>query len=160
MRPNDYKDAYAWRISIHAPRERCDYRKWFRNGFWIISIHAPRERCDYYEGAEARMSLISIHAPRERCDPFSNSIKSSLSTFQSTHRVSDATRFPAASASTHLLFQSTHRVSDATIVTFVPSTVVKVFQSTHRVSDATIAMDFRFPVPSISIHAPRERCDS
>ena len=124
-------------ISIHAPRERCDlpdYYQQMKTG--TISIHAPRERCDGGKVRVMEQKTISIHAPRERCD--GRTLVSAFLSFK---------------------FQSTHRVSDATIVTFVPSTVVNVFQSTHRVSDATIAMDFRFPVPSISIHAPRERCD-
>ena len=79
-------------------------------------------------------------------------------TFQSTHRVSDATtglkqRRNGGGISIHaprercdakrndrkvdqFRFQSTHRVSDAT-TPFTSSFRTKSFQSTHRVSDAT-----------------------
>ena len=78
-------------ISIHAPRERCDGEPvgyWSENG---ISIHAPRERCDLDVLSSCAIKQISIHAPRERCDikrapEFTSGFK-----FQSTHRVSDAT---------------------------------------------------------------------
>ena len=33
-----------------------------------ISIHAPREGCDYYKKSEGFRHIISIHAPREGCD--------------------------------------------------------------------------------------------
>ena len=101
--------------------------------------------------------------------------------FQSTHRVSDATR--AASAGFNPAeFQSTHRVSDATLALVCPvianvisihaprercdfltsvSSVKKLrFQSTHRVSDATLNSIPVVYLNGISIHAPRERCDS
>ena len=81
------------------------------------------------------ISRISIHAPRERCDqvaPFA----------------------PFAP-----VFQSTHRVSDATFALDRFSFVFQ-FQSTHRVSDATVATQLLLvDLLSISIHAPRERCD-
>ena len=34
------------KISIHAPRERSDLLKYYKNGGQNISIHAPRERSD------------------------------------------------------------------------------------------------------------------
>ena len=58
------------KISIHAPRERCDVgygaSTYKATG---ISIHAPRERCDYQQAVDdINSDIISIHAPRERCD--------------------------------------------------------------------------------------------
>ena len=80
------------KISIHAPREGCDWcwLFWWRLAY--ISIHAPREGCDVAyalfalvlerfqsthpaRGATAMLeddpvllAYISIHAPREGCD--------------------------------------------------------------------------------------------
>ena len=34
----------------------------------VISIHAPREGCDYRQPAPTTEGVISIHAPREGCD--------------------------------------------------------------------------------------------
>ena len=63
-----------WRdgISIHAPREGCDYggRDWYQS--LSISIHAPREGCDVPAQVLADVVLISIHAPREGCDANNN----------------------------------------------------------------------------------------
>ena len=35
-----------------------------------VSIHAPREGCDYRVVVLARDGVVSIHAPREGCDKF------------------------------------------------------------------------------------------
>ena len=79
------------KISIHAPRERCDLFACSRASSLLIfqsthpargatlhvfppsrdtaiSIHAPRERCDLMGHANVLITTISIHAPRERCD--------------------------------------------------------------------------------------------
>ena len=78
-------------ISIHAPREGCDFKLTEFVPLYDISIHAPREGCDPPEapsetvyvvfqsthpvrGATAPIKgayfnqSISIHAPREGCD--------------------------------------------------------------------------------------------
>ena len=34
----------------------------------IVSIHAPREGCDFLHSASAHVVLVSIHAPQEGCD--------------------------------------------------------------------------------------------
>ena len=79
-------------VSIHAPRERCDYLQNQLISSQVqfqfthpgrgatsfpfppgrpqkVSIHAPRERCDI-STLVVRLSqiVVSIHAPRERCD--------------------------------------------------------------------------------------------
>ena len=79
-----------------------------------ISIHAPRERCDAAEDVEPAPPLISIHAPRERCDGSYDKEVDFTTSFQSTHRVSDATTWYIVPILTVSPFQSTHRVSDAT----------------------------------------------
>ena len=56
-------------ISIHAPREGCDFMEVNRILMGLnISIHAPREGCDVTQGGYALREGISIHAPREGCD--------------------------------------------------------------------------------------------
>ena len=56
-------------ISIHAPREGCDYNPQSDSGYPAISIHAPREGCDSFAVKVGdRVNSISIHAPREGCD--------------------------------------------------------------------------------------------
>ena len=78
-------------ISIHAPREGCDYQNGdptdVRTVFQstrpvrgatehdadlvvdvVISIHAPREGCDFQPAPFVHERTISIHAPREGCD--------------------------------------------------------------------------------------------
>ena len=79
-------------VSIHAPREGCDYQVFVGEVSLLeVSIHAPREGCDYYgigldngqlsfnsrtpRGVRRELvvrfgysSEVSIHAPREGCD--------------------------------------------------------------------------------------------
>ena len=56
-------------VSIHAPREGCDYVDTIDTVcIPEVSIHAPREGCDTDTlGVKADL-LVSIHAPREGCD--------------------------------------------------------------------------------------------
>ena len=79
------------RISIHAPREGCDYggRDWYQS--LSISIHAPREGCDVPAQVLADVVLISIHAPREGATCPSCTAPARTCSFQSTHPVRGAT---------------------------------------------------------------------
>ena len=82
------------RISIHAPRVRCDSGRSSRLSLHDISIHAPRVRCDFAATTNDSIFLISIHAPRVRCDcSIGQSATRSLK-FQSTHLVWGATLTP------------------------------------------------------------------
>ncbi len=79
-------------ISIHAPREGCDFGMGAVPQQPHISIHAPREGCDIPPWWFVAGSRISIHAPREGCDrPVSHPVRS-RKVFQSTHPVRGATR--------------------------------------------------------------------
>ena len=41
----------VWAVSIHAPREGCDYKALIGEVFArYVSIHAPREGCDEAKG--------------------------------------------------------------------------------------------------------------
>ena len=183
----DYKregvPCFDYEISIHAPREGCDFHRFAictylhhfnprtprgvrRSGLCLyhrgnryfnprtprgvrlqnqrricyhgqISIHAPREGCD------AGVLLpclgcrgISIHAPREGCDAKKERYIWFTPLFQSTH--------PARGATSGLCV-------------YIP---LRLFQSTHPARGATRAALAGHPHADISIHAPREGCDS
>ena len=79
---------------------------------------------------------ISIHAPREGCDQTFMSLPLETREFQSTHPARGATRL-RPSASTLPRFQSTHPARGATLQT----------------GGINLSRN-------ISIHAPREGCDS
>ena len=52
-------------ISIHAPREGCDFAPRNDGGMWVISIHAPREGCDCQnQGSSSRMDYFNPRTPR------------------------------------------------------------------------------------------------
>ena len=102
-----------------------------------ISIHAPREGCDYITFLELSRREISIHAPREGCD-----------------------NYAAWYTQNHMPFQSTHPVRGATFTGYDSAESFQ-FQSTHPVRGATWWSCINFRCYNIiSIHAPREGCDS
>ncbi len=84
-------NCYTKSVSIHAPREGCDFwgdfalnvavrfqfthpgrgatsSEEFRGHNTSVSIHAPREGCDPTSDLARVLSSVSIHAPREGCD--------------------------------------------------------------------------------------------
>ena len=71
----------AGNISIHAPREGCDFFFHIVFPSPLISIHAPREGCDRRQGIPYRHHRISIHAPREGCDISTNTTVRALTDF-------------------------------------------------------------------------------
>ena len=80
-----------------------------------ISIHAPREGCDYKrEGVPCFDYEISIHAPREGCDSKINGVSATTVKFQSTHPARGATRGCYCHAWVAGVFQSTHPARGAT----------------------------------------------
>ena len=82
-----------------------------------ISIHAPREGCDFLPLRVRSRRHISIHAPCEGCDTKREVNLDLRRVFQSTHPVRGATP-----KSRHIdaprLFQSTHPVRGATARAF------------------------------------------
>ena len=169
-------------VSIHAPREGCDIRYAHLLGRELVSIHAPREGCDQQgslsliieEGgfnsrtpggvrllSEYRCGTcagVSIHAPREGCDRRPAVRPRSRACFNSRTpggvRLSRCSRGVAVS-----VFQFTHPGRGATKL-FKPSPSDEEFQFTHPGRGATVALDQPVGYPSVSIHAPREGCDS
>ena len=125
-------------ISIHAPREGCDTGRWARFGYFAISIHAPHEGCDR---ARVRARAHSI-------------------LFQSTHPARGATRLIPAYLEVFDRFQSTHPARGAT--KRAPSAA----QEHHYFNPRTPRGVRPSPLAGaavgagISIHAPREGCDS
>ena len=101
---------------------------------------------------------VSIHAPREGCD-HDPAVRAGMERrFQFTHPVRGATeevgrRFFAA------LFQFTHPVRGATSGASAAMKAVE-FQFTHPVRGATQLREEARDQGRVSIHAPREGCDS
>ena len=56
-----------------------------------VSIHAPREGCDFKEAIDRLEQEVSIHAPREGCDMSRRLAPSVCVVFQFTHPVRGAT---------------------------------------------------------------------
>ena len=124
---------------------------------------------------------ISIHAPREGCDSLLVCTRSACVPFQSTHPARGATRRYVCT-NEGWRFQSTHPARGATVrggrpgshrKNFNPRTprgvrllqeqeaeLEQVFQSTHPARGATHRHIQGRQYSKISIHAPREGCDS
>ena len=167
-------------ISIHAPREGCDFRQFGELARVLISIHAPREGCDLWRGLFLLLFEISIHAPREGCDLAATLALPTLSLFQSTHPVRGATGLAVGFCGGALISIHAPRegcdgsgeaaTGHAGISIHAPregcdimrgskATQKAVFQSTHPVRGATIKTCLALADYLISIHAPREGCD-
>ena len=102
----------------------------------FVSIHAPREGCDELAKVLKPLTFVSIHAPREGCDPCSAFAQRCVRRFNS--RTPGGVRHLAEEiAKDEAKFQFTHPGRGATCVEIdLP------------------ALD------EVSIHAPREGCDS
>ena len=125
-----------------------------------ISIHAPREGCD-------RVVCICLYhlthdfnprTPRG-VRPMLRMMRSSATRFQSTHPARGATGGTCQRTPVRRYFNPrTPRGVRPTTVTSRP--VLLVFQSTHPARGATVERFARRMWTSISIHAPREGCDT
>ena len=169
-------------ISIHAPREGCDRAgtETHQSG-QPISIHAPREGCDAAQpfrpqgrpqfqsthpargatpksGDSISSTRISIHAPREGCD--FNSWTASVYKWHFNPRTPRGVRpTQYGGMNGEKQFQSTHPARGATQNYHVVHRG-QSFQSTHPARGATLVSVVNAPHLLISIHAPREGCDS
>ena len=167
-------------ISIHAPREGCDFFqvyghrvplefqsthpvrgathytvRWMND--FTISIHAPREGCDCQNWWADLSNAISIHAPREGCDTDAQNHANNAGISIHAPREGCDRHFVHASLD-GIEFQSTHPVRGATRV-LLHAFRILLFQSTHPVRGATMSIFATRPCRWISIHAPREGCD-
>ena len=168
-------------ISIHAPREGCDWitsapaTKEFDNfnprtprgvrqfhqpsysatgGFQ--STHPARGATSTSNSSRARIA-ISIHAPREGCDDLRSGFFG-LNTI-SIHAPREGCDPVFANIGEQpILFQSTHPARGATGFKRV-LVVAPKFQSTHPARGATEEDEEDDDDEEISIHAPREGCD-
>ena len=127
-------------ISIHAPRVRCDVQAQNAPGAKLsISIHAPRVRCDCNEFLDDsdRSMFISIHAPRVRCDFRMDEIGNNF----------DNNFNPRTSCEVRHLVKE---IKSILKIDFNPRTSCEVRPSFNFSASSLL---------SISIHAPRVRCD-
>ncbi len=125
-------------ISIHAPREGCDGAAVSASAWvWIFQSTHPARGATRPRSEERGRAGISIHAPREGCDPWRMPTLADEKVFQSTHPARGATP-GRQSARPELRY-------------FNPRTPRGVRH--QAIADKYTAM-------SISIHAPREGCDS
>ena len=126
-------------ISIHAPREGCDFMEVNRILMGLnISIHAPREGCDgTRRRAGTSCSTISIHAPREGCDLLLLTSGPPAPHFNPRTPRGVRPSAAAATASSTMVFQSTHPARGATSQPSTPAAPSQ-FQSTHPARGATV----------------------
>ena len=141
--PNEHERGNIMSISIHAPREGCDWA-----AGWILPTQSPFQSTHPVRGATGSHFLnlggrgkfqsthpvrgatilrilwpmplkISIHAPREGCDVIVHKFSPASLAFQSTHPVRGATELGRFWAMLYQ-FQSTHPVRGATSFRNVP----------------------------------------
>ena len=123
-------------VSIHAPREGCDFSRPWHPLEQGGSIHAPREGCDWRPDNSRPHPRVSIHAPREGCDCI-------LLALVFAERV----------------FQFTHPGRGATLRS-VPQRLELKGVSIHAPREGCdIITTFAIVIHYVSIHAPREGCD-
>ena len=80
------------KISIHAPREGCDYFYVWSWRYVDISIHAPREGCDWITSAPATKEFDNFNPRTPRgVRQFHQPSYSATGGFQSTHPARGAT---------------------------------------------------------------------
>ena len=135
--PGMLGDVVFLTISIHAPREGCDWRQ--PVAFSVRSDFNPRTP----RGVRPQPSnelppcyTISIHAPREGCDIFIH--------FYTTYLLYFNPRTPRGVRRLRIICISLHHLT---------------FQSTHPARGATRRLPVAGRPVGISIHAPREGCD-
>ena len=124
----------------------------------LISIHAPREGCDEPQEDDYCSHGISIHAPREGCDegqagPVHHDLYFNPRTPRGVRllemRCKERLKNFNPRTPRGVRLRYAHKLG------YLPG-----FQSTHPARGATIASFAFFFVALISIHAPREGCDS
>ena len=133
--------------------------------------------------ANKRGIVVSIHAPREGCDDLDYDVYDFQKQFQFTHPGRGATRAGTSPLSRSAAFQFTHPGRGATVTDDDGLEVLEAFQFTHPGRGATSSArrsttscrSFNSRTPGgvrlwrsravdalyrVSIHAPREGCDS
>ncbi len=174
-------DVHLLLISIHAPREGCDWVKARRAAYFteFQSTHPARGATSWAElDAEAQefqsthpargatlhrryprhVKEISIHAPREGCDISRRSVADDKQNFNPRTPRGVRQLLSCLQNSLPRRFQSTHPARGATLGEQQGCPSMR-FQSTHPARGATSKVDLVFQQAKISIHAPREGCD-
>jgi len=128
----------AYFVSIHAPREECDFTG--SGGYSTQPCFNPRTprrvRLLHCFGCLA-LTVVSIHAPREECDQPVQVLFVCAPGFnpRTPRRVR---RFSLALCGVIVMFQSTHPAKSATYAGAC-SRQRRQFQSTHPAKSATIS---------------------
>ena len=138
-----------------------------RPQFWItscsfisVSIHAPREGCDFLGGWDSDIDIsVSIHAPREGCDAWCSLLSNCYIKFQFTHPGRGATWSFRSDGRVLIEFQFTHPGRGATYDTHLRGAGGEVSIHAPREGCDTDAHFWMRGLPQVSIHAPREGCD-
>ena len=124
-----------------------------------ISIHAPREGCDISLAMISPLLTVFQSTHPARGATTSSCVTSISSLFQSTHPARGATEFAVGLYSHHLEFQSTHPARGATYFLYAKRLLRWNFNP--RTPRGVRLQPDGVPVfVFISIHAPREGCDS
>ena len=110
-------------------------------------------------GARLAQPEVSIHAPREGCDVIILTVSPMIPLFQFTHPGRGATWYFLVPTAKVIQFQFTHPGRGATLATDRPCTYM-AFQFTHPGRGATTPWTPTTTNRQVSIHAPREGCDS
>ena len=170
------------RVSIHAPREGCDgiasFRRRRSTRFNSRTPGGVRHCSDRPKDGQIRFQFthpgrgatphprctlllrkVSIHAPREGCDSSQKTAVSSVQEFQFTHPGRGATAISMAISWSSTSFNS--RTPGGVRLCLIRSRLaLATFQFTHPGRGATIRSSTIKLVRLVSIHAPREGCDS
>ncbi len=126
-----------------------------------ISIHAPREGCDISLAMISPLLTVFQSTHPARGATTSSCVTSISSLFQSTHPARGATEFAVGLYSHHLEFQSTHPARGATYFLYAKRLLRWNFNPrTPRGVRQAIDLHLMALTDPISIHAPREGCDS
>mgnify|MGYP002745897190 CR=1 FL=1 len=125
-----------------------------------VSIHAPREGCDFSGDAfRRRYDEFQFTHPGRGATPPPSTAPTSSSKFQFTHPGRGATEFHSKAHAQGQTFQFTHPGRGATIGEYTHLTDSLVFQFTHPGRGATVWFTCISRRCRVSIHAPREGCD-
>ena len=124
-----------------------------------VSIHAPREGCDYTPVMSTRpLRLFQFTHPGRGATPLEVQLMQANVEFQFTHPGRGATGRLQRPSVRHACFNS--RTPGG--VRHYPTAKEKLgeqFQFTHPGRGATETFSLRYAVCGVSIHAPREGCD-
>ena len=135
-KPNNHREQLH-HVSIHAPREGCDRRgRDLRRPLYSFNSRTPGGVRLPSHYTQLITAAVSIHAPREGCDRQACAEKALRESFNS--RTPGGVRQARNKKSLYFFG----------------------FQFTHPGRGATLLVSYAFVPHSVSIHAPREGCDS